>query len=343
MNESSGLPTSNHPQNATHGDVGGVEALMAALGSDDGLTRQDARLALVGAGFRSTPALLAALDAPNADLRWEAAKALCEIRDPRAAPALAQALEDDNPGVRWIAAEGLAALGPGALTALLEALVQRPPDVLLLEGAHRVLHALDRRHRLPAAAEPVLAALEGPAPDLTAPPAAQTALWSLAGQEGLDSSRELAVDVEKSDSNQEMKGASEMLIAMHAEVNCTDGEAGHCSHVIVDPNELKVTHLVIGKNERSPRPQRPPRPVVEESELPVVLKRPRLVVEQNQEAARPRPPHLRVEKEEHRATIPGPHVAVEEDESWDTQRLVPWEEVVKPTLDGIRLDCTQHE
>lgn len=134
-----------------------------------------------------------------------------------------------------------------------------------------------------------------------------------------------------------------MLIAMHAEVNCTDGEAGHCSHVIVDPNELKVTHLVIGKNERPPRPQRPPRPVVEESELPVVIKRPRLVVEQNQEAARPRPPHLWVEQEEHRATIPVPHVAVEEDESWDTQRLVPWEEVVKPTLDGIRLDCTQHE
>ncbi len=342
MNELCDPLAGNCPQSG-QGGPGGVEALMTALGSDDGPARRDARLALVGAGFRSTPALLAGLDASDAGLRWEAAKALSEIRDPRAAPGLAQALEDDSPGVRWIAAEGLEALGPDALTALLEALVQRPPDALLLEGAHRVLHGLDEGHRLPAAARPVLAALEGPAPDLAVPPAAQTALWALAGREGPAALPQLAVHFEKNDGNQEMKGASKMLIAMHAEVNCTDGMAGHCSHVIVDPADLKVTHLVVGKNERPPRPQRPPRLVLEESELPVVLKRPHLTVEERPDAETPRPPRLQVEEDEHRATIPVPHVEVKEDESWDSQRLVPWEKVVKTALVGIRLDCAQHE
>lgn len=134
-----------------------------------------------------------------------------------------------------------------------------------------------------------------------------------------------------------------MLIAMHTEVKCIDGMAGHCSQVIVEPKDLKVTHLVIGKNERPPRPQLPPRLVVEESEKAVVLKRPRLAVEENQDDASPRLPRLVAEEEEHRVTLPAPRLEVEEDESWDTQRLVPWDRVADATIQGISLDCTEQE
>jgi sporulation protein YlmC with PRC-barrel domain len=134
-----------------------------------------------------------------------------------------------------------------------------------------------------------------------------------------------------------------MLIVMHTEVKCTDGMAGQCSHVIVDPTDLKVTHLVVGRNERPPRPQLPPRLVIEEGELPVTLKRPRLVVEENQDAAPPRPPRLAVEEDEHRVTLPIPRLEVEEDESWDTQRLVPWAKVGDATHDEISLDCTRQQ
>ncbi|WP_423224974.1 hypothetical protein [Candidatus Amarolinea aalborgensis] len=134
-----------------------------------------------------------------------------------------------------------------------------------------------------------------------------------------------------------------MLIAMHTEVECIDGMAGHCSHVIVEPKELKVTHLVIGANERPPRPQRPPRLVVEETEKEIMLKRPRLVVEENRDPASPRPPRLVVEEEERRVTLTAPRLEVEEDESWDTQRLVPWDRVADATIQGITLDCTEQE
>ena len=48
-------------------------------------------------------------------MRWEAAKALGKIGDPKAALALVGALEDPRSGIRWLAAEGLMAIGREAL------------------------------------------------------------------------------------------------------------------------------------------------------------------------------------------------------------------------------------
>ncbi len=182
-------------------DAATIDGLIEALASDDGLVRGAARAALVRQGTRAVPALCSALEGPNADVRWEAARALREIGDPEAAPSLVRALEDDGFDVRWIAAEGLITLGQDGLHPLLEDLVQRPPSARLLEGAHHVLKALDGADRLPAAVQPVLAALEGLEPALTVPPAAQSALWAMDGGAEVGDSIELPVDCEQGSYN----------------------------------------------------------------------------------------------------------------------------------------------
>ncbi len=133
-----------------------------------------------------------------------------------------------------------------------------------------------------------------------------------------------------------------MRIPLHAVVMCTDGAAGRCSHVIVDPAVLKVTHLVVGPDERLPRPP-VPHLAVEESEHSIVLKTPHLVLEQNQDPAAPKVPHLMIEENERQATLSVPHLVVEEDESWRAEHLVPFDRVADATVQGISLDCTQQE
>ncbi len=171
--------TEGHTQPDTLQDVAGVDALIEALGSDDGLVRHHARGALAHMGTSAVPALLSALEAPDSNVRWEAARVLREIGDAKAAPSLVRALEDEGFDVRWIAAEGLIGLEQKALRPLLTALVRLPASTPLLEGAHHVLDALQQEHRLPTAAEPVLTALEGPEPALMVPVAAQAALRAL--------------------------------------------------------------------------------------------------------------------------------------------------------------------
>ena len=71
---------------------------------------------------------------PDHEVRWEAARALGEIADPRAAPALVVTLEDEGFDIRWLAAEGLIALGPVGLAPLLEALAEKANSVYLTGG-----------------------------------------------------------------------------------------------------------------------------------------------------------------------------------------------------------------
>ena len=72
------------------------------------------------------PKLSTALTDVSTDPAGKRLEPLRDIGDPAAAPALVRALEDENFDIRWIAAEGLIAVGQGALTPLLQALVQRP-------------------------------------------------------------------------------------------------------------------------------------------------------------------------------------------------------------------------
>jgi len=143
----------------------GLERSLRDLGSSDGNVRHAARVALVTAGPVAVPGLIEALQSPNDDLRWEAAKALTEVRDPSAAPALAGVLADERPGVRWLAAEALSGLGRSSLDALLHGLVQHSDSVWYREGTHHVLQSLaggDLREAL----APLLKALDSVEPNI---------------------------------------------------------------------------------------------------------------------------------------------------------------------------------
>ena len=65
-----------------------INSSLNRLGDGDGLQRYHARLSLVDIGRPAVPALIKALEDPRSIMRWEASKALQDIRDPRAAGAL---------------------------------------------------------------------------------------------------------------------------------------------------------------------------------------------------------------------------------------------------------------
>jgi HEAT repeat protein len=155
-----------------------VPALVANLGSDDRMVRQNARLALVRIGSPAVKALTAALASGGDKVRWEAAKALLEIRDPAAAPALVVALEDRDSSVRWLAAEGLMAVGRPGVIPLLQALQSRPESTWLRQGAHHILRSFTDPGLRRDVAE-VLAVLEDVEPAAQLPSAAHAALKAL--------------------------------------------------------------------------------------------------------------------------------------------------------------------
>ena len=149
----------------------------SALDSESRLEREAARHALVEEGSAAVPALIECTRGDAAHLRWEAAKALGEIREPESAPALIHLLDDEDSGVRWLAAEGLLALERRALMPLLTAL-ERPGSRRLREGAYHVLRRLPC-WRLVEVLMPVMDALEHTAAEVTVPLAAGSALESL--------------------------------------------------------------------------------------------------------------------------------------------------------------------
>ncbi len=155
-----------------------LDSLIAALASRDVATCQNARHTLVGIGEKAVSALIEALHSREDQIRWEAAKALVDIASPRAATALVATLRDEEGGIRWLAAEALIALGPDALEPLLQGLVDNPGSSYMCEGAHHVLHEL-AGGPLAEPVSPVLAALEGPAPEDRAPVAAYASLEAL--------------------------------------------------------------------------------------------------------------------------------------------------------------------
>jgi hypothetical protein len=158
---------------------GDVPALFVALGDKDATVRQHAREALVALGPKAVDRLVGLLSDPAAHVRWEAAKSLRSIADPRAAPALVRVLEDDDDGdVRWLAAEALVMMGRDALGPLLTALEMRPYSATLQDGARHVLHRLSRTKAF-RFVMPVLTAFRQFEPELALPLAARGALGQL--------------------------------------------------------------------------------------------------------------------------------------------------------------------
>lgn len=155
-----------------------VDALMTRLHSHDPLQRQEAHRLLVAVGEPALTALVDALADDDDRVRFEAAKALVEIHDPRAVPALIGALDDERSQVRWVAAEGLTRLGSASRGPLLRALVAHSDSLWLREGAHHILRCWSRLGWGDEVG-PVLAALEDIEPDVEVPMAAYATLQRL--------------------------------------------------------------------------------------------------------------------------------------------------------------------
>lgn len=160
-----------------------MKHLVADLRSYDGAVRREARQALVFIGKAAGELLIPLLQDPDDDVRWEAAKALAEIADPRAASDLVGLLMDHNFGVRWLAAEALIPVGRHALKPLLEKLMEHPESSWLRRGALHVLHNLaERAPDLKEVVGPVISALEGFEPEIGCLEAAYSALDKLKGE-----------------------------------------------------------------------------------------------------------------------------------------------------------------
>jgi len=155
-----------------------LDSLIAALASHDPVTRQHARQTLVSIGEGAVSPLINALQDREGHVRWEAAKALMDIASPAAAPALVATLRDEDSSIRWLAAEALIALGPDCLDPVLQGTIEHSDSIFMREGAHHVLRELVSGP-LAELVSPVLAALEGPAPEDRAPVAAYESLEAL--------------------------------------------------------------------------------------------------------------------------------------------------------------------
>jgi HEAT repeat protein len=153
-----------------------IEGYIREIGSPNGSERAHARFELIKCGKIVTPFLIEALKDKNHQVRWEAAKAFGEIKDPAAADALVLGLMDDRPEIRWLAAEALIALEEDAIDPLLRALVDRFDSIWLRHGAHHVLHALERNFNLDRKTLEVLEAMRSIEPEVTVPWAAEAAL-----------------------------------------------------------------------------------------------------------------------------------------------------------------------
>lgn len=155
-----------------------ITSLVDALVSRDGVERHAAREQLEEIGRPAVPFLVTALHSPSEHARWEEAKALGEIADPRAASALVSTLEDEKAAVRWLAATALINLGRDAVVPLLRGLEGHSDSIWFRDGAHHVLCSLIR-DGVADEATPVLEALEDIEPCIEAPIAAYQVLQDL--------------------------------------------------------------------------------------------------------------------------------------------------------------------
>ncbi|EMI52897.1 HEAT repeat domain-containing protein [Rhodopirellula sallentina] len=157
-----------------------IDNWVADLASDDGVIREQARNRLVAKrGPDVVRALVGELVDPRKRVRWEAAKALTEIGDPVAALPLVHAMTDSDDEVAWLAAEGIASLGDVGLSAALSGIAKDCKSLEYCKVAHHCLKGFRKLDLHEEIIAPVMSALEGFEPKLSAPVAAYRALREL--------------------------------------------------------------------------------------------------------------------------------------------------------------------
>jgi len=155
-----------------------ISALINDLSSKDGIKRNKARIALVEIGAPSVEPLVNALNDKSQTVRWESAKALGQIMDPRSINALVKALQDRLFDVRWLAAEALIAIGNKSVKPLLQAIIDNPGSEYVREGAHHIFHDL-RGGQYGDILKPVITSMEDPTFTLDIPLLARKALQEI--------------------------------------------------------------------------------------------------------------------------------------------------------------------
>lgn len=118
-----------------------TQSLVNLLESKDEKVRTRARKSLVTIGKQAVlPLSLVLENSKIYKARWEAAKALNEISDRKSIPTLVKALEDPESDVAWLAAKTLEKFRKAAWPVLLHALLERGSEsVALQRGAHHIL------------------------------------------------------------------------------------------------------------------------------------------------------------------------------------------------------------
>jgi len=140
-------------------DTSDIGSLVGLLASKDGVKRCKARAELVDIGRPAVDSLVSAMKDRNQTVRWESAKALGQIRDPKSIDALVAALRDKLFDVRWLAAEALIGIGDKSVKPILQSIINYPESEEVREGAHHVLHDLvTSRYR--DALKPVITSME---------------------------------------------------------------------------------------------------------------------------------------------------------------------------------------
>jgi len=156
-----------------------LENLVVELRAKEPARRMRAREALVHIGKPAVQSLIGLLSDSSEHVRWEACKALASIKDPAASMPLVQALQDDSIEVQWLAAEGLIALKSKCVIPLLESLEENFESSSLRQGAHHVLHALERQKLLRKETVAVVDSLRSLQPVVAVGVAARKALLAL--------------------------------------------------------------------------------------------------------------------------------------------------------------------
>lgn len=118
-----------------------AQSFVNQLENDEVKVRTKARKSLVALGKQAVSPLSLILENSKVyKARWEAAKALGEIGDIKSVPVLVRALEDPESDVAWLAAKALKKFKKAAWPELFRALKKSGGDsVSLQNGAHHIL------------------------------------------------------------------------------------------------------------------------------------------------------------------------------------------------------------
>jgi len=121
-----------------------IDVLYDQLADQDGLVREKARTRLIALGESAAPGLIKLLGDKRAQVRWEAANALCTTIYPAAAPALVKCLEDKVFEVRWLSTIALINIGIDGLIPALRAILLTKKPNWLWDGVRHIVTDLSK-------------------------------------------------------------------------------------------------------------------------------------------------------------------------------------------------------